>query len=118
MAYHKEDEYSFVPSCDCICDGGPLVGPKWGREPLFESAQSSSSVFGCPGPGPAGIWLNREHKLMNIGSRTSPKAEARNGDAAVKSAFETGCEVPNKQGRRNISVLKLTIARTEKKLLT
>jgi hypothetical protein len=26
LAYHKEDEYSFVPSRDCISDGGPKVG--------------------------------------------------------------------------------------------
>jgi hypothetical protein len=44
-----------------------------------------------------------------------PKAEATKGDAAVNSAFEIGSELPNKHGTRNISVLKLVIAKTEKR---
>jgi hypothetical protein len=52
------------------------------------------------------------------GRITSPQAEATNGDAAVNSAFEIGCELPSKHGSLNISVLKFTIARTERKSLT
>jgi len=47
-----------------------------------------------------------------------PKAKAINGDAAVANALEIGCELPNKHGSRNISVLKLTIEKMEKRAWT
>ena len=47
-----------------------------------------------------------------------PKAEATKGDAAVNSAFEIGSELPNKHGSRNISVLKLTMEKMEKRAWT
>ena len=85
---------------------------------MFEMAQQSSSVFGTSCPAGSGIVLNREQMVRKTGRITSPQAEAANGEAAVSNAFETGWELPNKHGSWNISVLKFTIARMEKKLLT
>jgi hypothetical protein len=55
---------------------------------------------------------------VTSGMIARPKAKAISGDAAVASAFEIGSELPNKHGSRNISVLKLTIEKMEKRACT